>query len=250
MIANKEYLNHLIATIEKIRDEQDDKFESAAKLIVDTLSDGHMVHFWGPGGHSSIFAEDVLYREGELALINPIIDPSICLANGAMKEIEYYERIPDIGRTVMYANDVKAEDVVIMGSPYGVNPVCIEGALTVKEIGAKLIAITSHLFSDWLDNDETRHENGESLYSLADIYISSYSPYDDLLLEREGFPQKFGPAGTILQLITLKALTTRVIEMLIERGAEVPVWRNALEKGGASFNEHYMQKIWTRVKSM
>jgi len=250
LIANKEYLNRLIAIIEKIRDEQDEKFEEAAALISSCLAEGHMVHFWGPGGHSSIFAEDVLYREGELALINPIIDPSISLANGALKEIEYYERIADIGEAVMYSNSVKKDDVVIMGSAYGVNPVCIQGALTVKRIGAKLIAITSHLFSDALDNEKTRHKNGDSLYNMADIYISSYSPVDDLLIEREGFEQKFGPVGTILQLITLKALTTRVIELLIERGSEVPVWRNALEKGGAAFNEKYMNDIWLRVKSI
>lgn len=250
MKAYKEYLTKLIDILENIRDSQDEKFQQAAEIIANALSSKKMVHFWGPGGHSSIFAEDVLYREGELALINPILDPSICLANGAMKEIEYYERISEIGKAVIKANHVAPGDVMVMGSAYGVNPVCIEGALAAKEAGATLIAITSHFFSDALDNEDTRHETGASLASIADIYISSFSPFDDLLLEREGFPQKFGPVGTIVQLSALKALTVSAIELLIERGEEVPIWRNALEKGGAQFNEIYMEQAWRKVKTM
>lgn len=250
MKAHKEYLSKLISILESIRDTQDDRFEQAAVVIADALDAGRMVHFWGPGGHSSIFAEDVLYREGELALINPILDPSISLSGGAMKEIEYYERIAEIGAAIMRANNVKSGDVVVIGSAYGVNPVCIEGALAAKKLNATVIAVTSQLFSDALDNDETRHVDGTSLYSIADIYINSFSPSDDLLLEREGFQQKFGPVGTIVQLSALKALTTRVIEIMIERGAEVPIWRNALEKGGTTFNEAYMKKIWPVAKSI
>lgn len=250
MKAYKEYLNCLITLVEQVRDTQDDKFEAAAELIADTLENGGMVHFWGPGGHSSIFSEDVLYREGELALINPIIDPSISLGHGGLKEINYYERIPDIGAAVIKANNIKEGDIVVLGSAYGVNPVCIQGAIECQKAGATVVAITSPAFSDALENDDTKHENGELLYQISDMYINSYSPEDDLLLKVEGFPQKFGPVGTIMQLLTLKALTSTVIEKLIERGGEVPIWRNALEKGGPEFNEKYMNMIWSVAKSM
>ncbi|MGI6326134.1 MAG: sugar isomerase domain-containing protein [Saccharofermentanales bacterium] len=197
-----------------------------------------------------MFAEDVLYREGELALINPIIDPSISLGHGGLKEINYFEKIADIGTAVVKSNNIKADDVVIIGSAYGVNAVCIQGAIDCKKVGASVIAITSPSFSDALDNDETKHESGKLLYQIADIYINSHSPEDDLLLQKEGFPQKFGPVGTIMQLLTLKALTSTVIVKLIDRGGEVPIWRNALEKGGAEFNEKYMNMIWPVAKSM
>lgn len=250
MKAYKEYLNHLIHLVEQVRDTQDEKFEAAAELIADAMSKGRMIHLWGPGGHSSIFSEDALYREGELALVNPIIDPSISLGHGGLKEINYYERIADIGTAIIKANNIKEGDVVILGSAYGVNPVCIQGAIECKKAGATVIAITSPSFSDALNNDDTKHENGELLYKIADMYINSYSPEDDLVLKAEGFSQKFGPIGTIMQLLTLKALTTTVIVKLIEKGGEVPIWRNALEKGGPEFNEKYMNKIWPIAKSM
>lgn len=250
MKAYKEYLKCLIQLVEQVRDTQDDKFEAAAELIADVMLKGGMVHFWGPGGHSSIFSEDVLYREGELALINPIIDPSISLGHGALKEINYYERIADIGTAIVKSNNIKEGDIVIIGSAYGVNPVCIQGAEECKKVGAAVVAVTSPSFSDAHENDDTKHENGKLLYQIADIYINSFSPPDDLILKVDGFSQKFGSIGTIMQLLTLKALTTTVIEKLIARGGEVPVWRNALEKGGPEFNEKYMNTIWPIAKSM
>ena len=182
-----EYLSMLISLSEKVRDSQAEKIEESADIIVDAIQNDKMVFFWGPGGHSSIFAEDVLYREGELACINPIIDTNISLSHGALKEINYFERIPEIAEAIIKTNRVSAGDVVVIGSAYGVNPVCIAGALLCKELGAKVIAVTSHAFSDALDNDDTRHEQKLGLYEIADVYINSFSPSDDLVLKREGF---------------------------------------------------------------
>ncbi|NLY17784.1 MAG: sugar isomerase domain-containing protein [Clostridiaceae bacterium] len=250
MKAYVEYLNFLIKLIEKVGDRQDEKFEQASDIIVETLLDGKMVHFWGPGGHSSIFAEDVMYREGELACINPIIDPNISLGHGALKEINYFERVEKLGKIIVKYNRIKEGDAVVIGSAYGVNPVCIEGALECKKVGAKVIAITSPAFSDSLDNDETRHATGKGLNEIADIYLNSYSPFDDLIMKIDEMDQKFGPVGTIMQLITLKALTTTVIKKLAQKGVEVPIWRNALEKGGTEFNDKYLNQLWCKVKSM
>lgn len=250
MNAYVEYLNVLIKLIEKVRDSQDEKFDQASDIIVKAILEEKMIHFWGPGGHSSIFAEDVMYREGELACINPIIDQNISLCHGALKEINYFERVEKLGKVIVKCNRIKAEDVVVIGSAYGVNPVCIEGALECKKVGAKVIAITSPAFSDSLDNEETRHATGKGLNEIADIYINSYSPFDDLTMKIDEMDQKFGPVGTIMQLITLKALTTTVIEKLARKGVEVPIWKNALEKGGVEFNDRYLNKLWGKVKSM
>lgn len=250
MKAYIDYLNTLIGLVEKVRDTQHDKFEAAADIIANAISQNRMVHFWGPGGHSSIFAEDVMYREGELACINPIIDPNISLGHGALKEINYFERVEGMGRAIVRFNRIKEGDVVVIGSAYGVNPVCIQGALECRKLGATVISITSPAFSDSLDNEETRHSTGKGLYEISDVYINSYSPSDDLTMKMDGLEQKFGPIGTIMQLLTLKALTTTVIQKLAEAGVEVPIWRNALEKGGTEFNDRYMNALWCRVKSM
>ena len=245
-----EYLNKLIEIIEKVRDTQHEAFSKASEIIVEAFRNGKKVHYWGPGGHSSIFAEDVLAREGELLYINPILDPNISLSHGALKEICYFERIEEIGNAIVRVYDIEPGDVVVIGSAYGVNPVCIQGAIACKNAGATVIAITSHYFSDHLHNDDTRHACGKGLNEIADIYINSYSPYDDLLLERDDFDQKYGPVGTICQLLTLKALNTTVITKMIDSKMAVPIGKNALEKGSAEFNEIYLEEMWHQVKAM
>lgn len=245
-----EYLNNLTKLIEKVKDNQSERFEKAAEIIAGTIQEGRMVHFWGPGGHSSMFAEDVLYREGELACINPIIDPSISLGHGALKEINYFERVEAYAKAILKYNRVKSGDIMVIGSAYGVNPVCIQAALECKKNGVYTIAITSPLFARWLDNEETRHASGKGLYEIADLYIHSYAPEDDLTIKMEGLTQKFGSVATIMQLLTCKALTATVIVKLVKRGVKVPIWRDALEEGGAEFNEQYMKQFWGKVKSM
>jgi uncharacterized phosphosugar-binding protein len=244
-----EFLEKLHTYIEKISSEEE-RIKKAAEIIITAMEKNHAVHFWGPGGHSSIFAEDVLYREGELANINPIIDPNISLSHGAMKEINYFERIEGIGKAIVRSNRIKKEDVIVIGSPYGVNPVCIEGALACKDLGAIVIAITSPAFSDYLQNDETRHKSRKSLFHIADYYIDSHTPEDDLTLYSKKLNRKYGPVGTILQLITLKALTTTVIKISADREIEIPLWMNALEKGGVDYNDQFMNKIWCKVKAL
>lgn len=245
-----EYLTNLAGLVEKVRDQQGESICRAARVLADAVERGSRIYFWGPGGHSSIFAEDVMYREGELACICPIVDPNISLGHGALKEVNYYERIVGMGKTIIKYNRVGAGDVMVIGSAYGVNPVCIEGAMEAKRLGATVVAITSAAFANTLDNAETRHDTGKSLHEIADVYIDSYSPADDLCLKKENFAQKYGPVGTIMQLLTLKALTTTTITELIDRGVDVPIWRNALEKGGPEFNEKYMNNMWCVVKCL
>ena len=234
----------------QIRDAQDEVFEKATDILADALEQEKLLYFWGPGGHSSIFAEDVLFREGELAYINPILDTNISLGHGALKEVNYFERIGGLGRAIIKYHRVGEGDVLVVGSPYGVNPVCIEGTLYAKERGATIIAVTSPKFADHHDNEATSHASGRTLNKIADIVVNSFSLIDDLALTIDGFEQKVGPVGTILQLTTLKCLTTYTIQKLVQRGAKVPVWRNSLVKGGAEFNDNYMNELWCRVKSL
>ena len=250
MKAYKAYIDVLIAQMTKIRDAQDDVIEMATDALADALEQGKLLYFWGPGGHSSIFSEDVLYREGELAYINPILDTNISLSHGALKEVNYFERIGGLGRAIIKYHRVSKGDVLVVGSPYGVNPVCIEGTLYAKQQGAVIIAVTSPQFSDNHDNANTMHPSGKTLSKIADICVNSFSLADDLALAIEGFDQKVGPVGTILQLTALKCLTTYTIEKLVQRGARVPVWRNALVKGGPEFNDSYINDLWCRVKSL
>src|SRR3546814_2065860 len=48
--------------------------EAAAQAVADAIRRDRLIHVIGPGGHSSMAAEEVLWRAGGLAPINAILD--------------------------------------------------------------------------------------------------------------------------------------------------------------------------------
>jgi uncharacterized phosphosugar-binding protein len=251
MKAYEKYYERLIDNISKIKNTEGDAIERASDKIISAMENEKDIYFFGPGGHSSIFAEDVMYREGELSNIIPIIDPNISLGHGAMKEINYFERVKGLGEAIIKYNRLKKGDVIVIGSPYGINQVCIDSAQYSKNIGVYVIAITSPEFAnnENLEN-ERRHSSERSLSDIADITINSFTPIDDLTIYDERTNQKYGPMGTILQLITLKFLTTRTIEKIIEKGNIPEIWKDALERGGTEHNEKNLNSMFGKIRAL
>jgi len=119
-----------------------------------------------------------------------------------------------------------------------------------KERGANVLAVTSPSFSEGTTFGGAMHESRVSLYKLADIYIDSYVPYGDAVIEIEGMDEKISPVATIMQLIALKALMAETMQKLVNRGIRPPVWENSLKEGGVEANEAYIKKVWGKAKSM
>lgn len=250
MMAYETYLDQLGELIQKMKDTQGDRFDQASDILADCVAAGKLINVWGPGGHSSIFAEDVMYRKGELAAVNPIIDPGISLGHGGAKEINGLERVVGLGKIVIDYNRIKKDDVIVLGSAYGINPVLIEAAMVCRQRGVKVIGITSPAFSDRASYAGAKHESGTALYNLCDVFIDSFVPYGDAVIQIKGMPVKTSPVATIMQLIALKALMAQTMEKLIARGITPPVWTNSLQEGGIEDNASYMDAIWGKVKSM
>jgi len=244
------FINELEKLIKKLKETQIEKIDMASEILADCVEKGRLIFVWGPGGHSSIFAEDVMYRKGELAAVNPIIDPGISLSHGAVKEINGLERVEGLGAVIIKYNRIQKDDVIVFGSAYGVNPVLIEAVMECRKIGAKVLAVTSPAFSDNTTFDGAMHRSKKVLYELADVYIDSFVPYGDAVVEIEGLNTKISPVATIMQLIALKALFSQTIEKLVKRGIRPPIWENSLKQGGVEANQEYIKKIWGKVKSL
>lgn len=245
-----DYLNAIENLIEKVKKTESEKMKKAAEILANAVVEGKLIYLWGPGGHSSIFSEDVLYRKGELAALCPIYDPSISLSHGAAREINGMERVAGYGKLIVEYYNIKKDDVVILGSAYGINPVAIEGALECRKRGAYVISITSPSFSDHSTYANAMHKSRKTLHQVSDLYINSYVPYGDAVLEYDCLDRKISPVATIMQAILLKALMAETIVKIKEKGMQPPVWTNSLQEGGIEENAKYMSKIWGKVKSM
>ena len=245
-----DYLKCIGELLEQVGKTETEKMRRASEIMADAVLKGRLIYVWGPGGHSSIFAEDVLYRKGELAAVCPIYDPSISLSHGGAREINGMERVAGYGKLIIEYNNIGKDDVVLLGSAYGINPVAIEGALECRRRGAYVISITSPEFSDKSTYAAAKHESQLSLYQASDLYIDSHVPYGDAILEYDCLDRKISPVATIMQAIVLKALMAETIVKIKQKGMQPPIWTNSLQKGGIEENEGYMAKIWGKTKSL
>ena len=136
------YLERINALVARIATEERDAIMRAAVAVADRVADDRLVNVIGPGGHSSMGAEEVFYRAGGLACVNALLDDGFLLAHGAVRSM-LVERTPGYGRTVLRNANLTSGDVLIIVNAYGVNSSTIDCALYARELGVTTIGVTS-----------------------------------------------------------------------------------------------------------
>lgn len=226
--------------------------EAAAKVMATSIAADQLVHVIGPGGHSNMAAEEVLWRAGGLAPVNAILDAGTNLIHGA-KRSNYVERTPGYATKVLDAYRVGRVpgEVIVIVNAYGINPMTIDTALAARERGMTSIAITSRGFADQLAADHpSRHPSGKNLYQEADHFLDSCVPYGDAVVELAGASQKVGPTATLCNLYMLNLLMVETVVQLIALGIEPPLWMSANLPGGDAANAANEEKYIPRVKHL
>src|SRR5512139_3885012 len=92
-------------TITEIMDEilgEIETIQKASRVVAESIAKEEPIHVIGPGGHSNMAAEEVLWRAGGLAPINAILDPGTNLIHGA-KRSNFVERLPGYATRVFDA---------------------------------------------------------------------------------------------------------------------------------------------------
>ncbi len=211
-----------------------------------------MIHVIGPGGHSNMAVEEVLWRAGGLAPINAILDPGTNLIHGA-KRSNLIERTPNYAASVLDAYRVGRTpgEVIIIVNAYGINAMCIDTVLEAPKRNMTSIAITSRAFADRVAPDHpSRHPSGKNLYQEADFFINCHLPYGDAVIEIEGCPQKTGPTSTMCNVFTINLLMIETVRQLAANGVEPPLWRSANLPGGDEANRQLEDKWIPRIKHL
>lgn len=231
---------------------QEAEIEAAAKVLARAIADDQVIHVIGPGGHSNMAAEEVLWRAGGLAPINAILDPGTNLIHGA-KRSNYIERTPGYARQVLDAYRVGRTpgEVIVIVNAYGINAMTIDTVLEAKARGMTSVAITSRGFADNLAPDHpSRHPSGKNLYQEADHFLDSCVPYGDAAVAIEGARQKTGPTATMCNLYTLNLLMVETVRQLVDLGVEPPLWMSANLPGGDAANRENEEKYIPRIRHL
>ncbi|MEG0176459.1 SIS domain-containing protein [Anaerorhabdus sp.] len=234
---HKEFYEILKDQLEQQVNEEDATIEQAAEYCANSVASKRLIHVFGCG-HSQMFAMEVFYRAGGLVPVNALLVPHLALFPKA-KLSTMQERMEGFSNGYLNLCDVHKDDTMIIVSVSGRNGGVVDMALAAKEIGMKVIALTSRQFSDGVTS---RHSSGKKLIDVADVVIDIKCVEGDACLEHEKMQAKFTGTSTILGMTIMDMIMARTIELCIEKGTVPPVYVSSnLDKGDA-INAEYINQ--------
>ncbi|MGI6653945.1 MAG: SIS domain-containing protein [Christensenellales bacterium] len=246
MDAINAYLNEVTRTLQAARDTQHDALQQGARMMADAALAGHSLFAFGCS-HAGLLALELYYRTGGMALINPIRAPGLNLDVDPATMTSQMERLPGYGRVIVDHQPIQAGDVVIIHSVSGRNPVPVDVALRVRELGGKVIALTSMAYTTGVPS---RHPSGQNLYQVANIVIDNCGCPGDGAVTLPGLQEKVGPTSTAVGAALLNAMMTQAVQYMLEAGATPPVFMSANVEGGDKHNQDMLREYGAHIYYM
>lgn len=249
-LADLGYLTQVTSLLQKIETEQAGNIERAADLMTQAIEQDQLIHVYGGGGHTTLVMGEVFFRAGGLANINPIMETGLSVFNQALKYLEL-ERTVNYGRSIVKYYRIQKGEVFIIFHNIGINAATIDAALEAKEIGAKIIAISSSFWQNEMPEEHfIRHPSKKNLFELADVCIDDYNPVGDAVVSVAGFETRIAPISNIADFYIAHRLEIATVKKCVERGINPPVWSSANAPGGDEINAKYIKKYLPRVKAL
>lgn len=221
------YYQEIKLLLDRIAATQLSNIEMAAQRIATSLMRGGILHVFG-SGHSAMVGKEITQRAGGLVPISLISDPSEGLA----------ERLEGYGKALLdaYARKygLNQDEVILIVSTSGRNPVPIEIAMEARMRGLYTIAVTSTEYSKCFPS---RHSSGKRLFEVVDLVLDNCVPLGDAIVEVGEIGQKVGPSSTITGVFLVNMLVLRVIEEICRRGGTPPVLKSQNMDGADEHNQ-------------
>ena len=239
--AHERYFDRLAELLDDLRAEGP-HIEAAARLIADCIAAGGVVHVFG-SGHSHMMAEEVFHRAGGLFAFNAMLDVNLT-AFGTLKA-GMVERTEGYAKVILASFDVRPNEVVVVVSNSGINPVPIELAIETRKLGAKTIAITS---TANYSSAASRHSSGQKLTDVVDLTVDSRVPAGDAILTFDGLAAPVAASSTALGAALMNAIVAQTVEELLAAGRQPPVIVSMNVPGGDERNAELTERYRPRLR--
>jgi len=237
------YFDHVKEIIDEVYEKQLENIEKASDIMAEAIENAHCIFAFG-ASHAGILAEELFYRTGGLALINPVFNPTLMLNTRPVTLTSRMERLEGFGTEILGSTPIKEGDIILIHSVSGRNPVAIDMAIEARSKGAKVIVITNLAYSKAVSS---RHSSGKNLYEFGDVVIDNCGDFEDSSTTIEGLGQKVGPTSTAVGAVIVNSMVIGVVDGLIKRGVTPPVLHSANVNGGDEFNEKIFEKYKDRI---
>ncbi|MFD1414454.1 SIS domain-containing protein [Oceanobacillus jeddahense] len=236
------YFNQIADLLETVEKEEKEAMITAAEKVANAIQNGGIIHLFGCG-HSHILTEEVYYRAGGLVPIHPIFHEPLMLHEGAVRSSDL-ERKNEYAKTFMEEQDIRQEDVVMILSTSGRNPVPVDAAKFAKSKGAYVIGMTS---IGYASSQPSRHISGQRLFDAVDLVIDNHAPIGDALLSHEKVKVNFSPSSTVIGAVLLNAIFAESIKKMTENNFEPPIFLSGNLEGSDEHNQMLIAKYKERI---
>lgn len=230
-----------IKLVLELKNTQSDNLDCAAKQFANAFLRHKKVFVTG-SGHSHTMAEEFYSRAGGLAFVVPILTPELTITDHPTKS-SYIERLPGYARILAELYHISDGDVVLIASNSGRNAYPVEMALSAKERGATVIAVTNVRHSS---ATVSRDPSGKRLMDIADIVIDNCGEIGDACLALEGMETKVFSTSSIVNAFIAQAISVQTAAYIKAAGIEPPVFASMNVDGAEKVNDEYYKK-YTRL---
>lgn len=223
----------IMSKLEEVVKLEDENIDKAANMISDCIKSGGLLQAFG-SGHSYANAIEICGRAGGLIPSKILDEPSHGM----------YEMIEGVGTQFALVSDFRANDVFVIISNSGRNPMSIELAAAAQKRGTKIIVLTALECSKKLTS---RHSSGQMLYQFADVILDNHGVYGDAAIELPGLPIKTGGTSSIIGSMLLDEMMVRAIQIMIDEGYVPPIFQSANIDGGPEYNQKLLDMYSDRL---
>ena len=239
-----QFFDAAIDLLQRIRDEEAQSITAAGALLADTVADGGRLFAFG-AGHSSLAAQDVVYRAGGLALMNLLAVPGVVGVDVMPATLgSALERVDGLATAVLDSSPLRSGDTLVIISLSGRNALPVEMAMHARALGVKVIGVTSVAYAT---ETRSRHTSGSYLRDHCDIVLDSKIAIGDATLALDTIPAPFAPASTVVTSAILQAVMATAAAALADRGIEPPLLRSGNVDGGHEWNSRVMREYGDRI---
>ena len=239
-----QYMDKVTEILKIVRENESGVIQEAIDLMTEANLNKQSVFIFG-ASHAGILMEEMYYRAGGMMTINPIFGREVMLDRSPITFTSQMERLEGYGTSLASTVDFKENDVLILHSVSGRNPIIIDIAIAAREKGVKLIGLTNVSYSKSVTS---RHSSGKRLFEVVDIVIDNHGDIGDACCDIKGIEQKVGASSTVVGASIYYTIIVETCQKLVDSGVKYPpIFYSANLDGGDQLNqdlyEQYKESI-------
>ena len=218
----KEWLKNARTVMDKIETTQTENIRKAAEVMAESIAVGRWVHTFGCG-HATLPIEEMYPRIGGFVGFHPMIEIPLSffthiVGEMGVQQFVFLEKVEGYGKEIMKSYTFDPRDTMWIFSHSGINNVNIDIALEAKNIGMKVVALSS---ATEYKNVPTRHSSGKKIFEIADIVIDTCVPARDATIPLKNHKDCIGPISTMAFVTCVWMIITTIAEILVDKGIKL-----------------------------